>query len=221
MSGRAAFFGPNLRRARIHHGVSLETVARETKVPIALWEGLEENNFVGWPTGIYARAYVREYAELIGVDPDETVNEFCRQFPQGDRRQAALLREHAEIVGHDLAWKDDLQGASDRRVSASDDMRAAWTARSMRIAAASFDSLVVLSLASVVGLVTPFSLASRIVVASAGYYAAHVVTGGRTPAFRLLDKYLQHSEFREMFLRRTRSIFRLHRRSEGSSQGLL
>ena len=83
MSGRAAF-GPNLRRARIHHGISLEAIADDTKVPVALWEGLEDNNLAGWPRGIYARAYIREYAQIIGVDPDDTVNEFCRLFPEGD-----------------------------------------------------------------------------------------------------------------------------------------
>ena len=107
MSAREAF-GPNLRRIRIQHGISLDTVARETKVPVELWDGLEHNDFTRWPTGLFARAYIRDYAKLIGVDPESTVDEFCRWFPQGDRRVLKLVREQAQIVGHDFAGKGDV-----------------------------------------------------------------------------------------------------------------
>ena len=79
-------FGPNLRRIRIQRGVSLEQIALATKVSAALWAGLERNDLSRWPTGIYARGFVREYARAIGVDVESTVDEFCRSFPQGDRR---------------------------------------------------------------------------------------------------------------------------------------
>ena len=106
MSERAAF-GPNLRRLRIQRGVSIEQIAAATKVPAALWKGLERNDFSRWPNGIYARSFVREYAGAIGVDPESTVDDFCSWFPQGDRRAELLIRGHAEIVGHDnLEWQD-------------------------------------------------------------------------------------------------------------------
>ena len=106
MSERDAF-GPNLRRIRIQRGLSLEQLAASTKVSIALWKGLERNDFSRWPTGIYARSYVRDYAAAIGVDPESTVDDFCRWFPQGDRRAELLIRGQAQIVGHDkLEWRD-------------------------------------------------------------------------------------------------------------------
>jgi transcriptional regulator with XRE-family HTH domain len=106
MSERDAF-GPNLRRIRIQRGLSLERLAASTKVSIALWKGLERNDFSRWPTGIYARSYVRDYAAAIGVDPESTVDDFCRWFPQGDRRAELLIRGQAQIVGHDkLEWRD-------------------------------------------------------------------------------------------------------------------
>ena len=82
MSGREAF-GPNLRRVRIQHGVSLHQIATETNVSDVLWSAMEKNDFSRWPNGIFARAYIRDYAKIIGVDPDTTVDEFCRWFPQG------------------------------------------------------------------------------------------------------------------------------------------
>jgi transcriptional regulator with XRE-family HTH domain len=118
MSAHEAF-GPNLRRLRIQRGITLEQIASQTKVSIDLWKGLERNDFGRWPSGIYARSYVRSYAEAIGVDGDETVDEFCRNFPQGDRRVARLVREQAAIVGHsELVWGDEAGGrAVERRAS--------------------------------------------------------------------------------------------------------
>jgi transcriptional regulator with XRE-family HTH domain len=101
-------FGPNLRRIRLQRGITLQHISSSTKIPVELLAGLESNNFDAWPAGIYARAYIRQYAYAIGVDPDSTVDEFCRWFPQGDRRVRKLVREHAEIVGHDSEWRDEL-----------------------------------------------------------------------------------------------------------------
>jgi len=112
-------FGPNLRRLRLQHGVSVHQIAEATKVSVALWEGLERNDFRRWPAGIFARAYVREYARWIGADPEATVDEFCRSFPVADRRSRRLLREHAEIVGHTFESPEEIPPAveSDRRGS--------------------------------------------------------------------------------------------------------
>jgi transcriptional regulator with XRE-family HTH domain len=111
-------FGPNLCRIRVKKGISLFQIAEATKVSAALWSGLERNDFSHWPTGIFARSYVRQYARAIGLDPEATVDEFCRWFPQGDRRAECLVRGHAKIVGHDLAWNDEVPttaGDLDRR----------------------------------------------------------------------------------------------------------
>jgi len=109
-------FGPNLRRIRLQRGITLEHIAEATKVSVDLWAGLERNDFSRWPTGIYARSYVRSYAEAIGMDGDDTVDEFCRHFPQGDRRVARLIREQAVIVGHDqLVWGDETGGRMKER----------------------------------------------------------------------------------------------------------
>src|SRR5260221_3910182 len=99
MSAREAF-GPNLRRARVQAGVSLRTIVEATNVNEALWEGLERNDFSRWPNGISARAFVREYALMIGVDPESTVDDFCRWFPQGDRRPAPALCGAARTGDH-------------------------------------------------------------------------------------------------------------------------
>ncbi len=107
MSGREAF-GPNLRRMRIQRGVSLQQIAEETNVSEVLWAAMERNDFSRWPNGIFARAYMRDYAKMVGADPDATVDEFCRWFPQGDRRADRQIRGQAEIVNHQLTAAGEL-----------------------------------------------------------------------------------------------------------------
>ncbi|MCU1381971.1 MAG: transcriptional regulator, family [Acidobacteria bacterium] len=106
MSERDAF-GPNLRRIRVQRNISIYQIVAATNVNAALWEGLERNDLSRWPAGIYARSYVRSYAKAIGVDVESTVDDFCRCFPQGDRRAALVIRGQAEIIGHnDLQYRD-------------------------------------------------------------------------------------------------------------------
>jgi transcriptional regulator with XRE-family HTH domain len=126
MSGREAF-GPNLRRIRIQRGVSLQQIAAETNVSEVLWAAMERNDFSRWPNGIFARAYVRDYAKMVGADPDATVDEFCRWFPQGDRRAGRVIREQAEIVNHQLLPGDELPPdvTEDRRWTPAQDQPAA------------------------------------------------------------------------------------------------
>ena len=111
-------FGPRLRRERERRGISLETLAARTNVSTELWLGLESNDFSKWPGGLFARAFVRDYARVVGLVDDELVDDFCRLYPVGDRRALPKLRAQAELIGHQLNAADDPQlipGGIDRR----------------------------------------------------------------------------------------------------------
>jgi len=101
-------FGPNLRRLRLQRRLTIEEIAAATRIPAELLHSLERNDFENWPAGLFARAYVRQYAEAVGADGEATVDEFCRWFPAGDRRVGRTVREHAEIVGHASEWHDEI-----------------------------------------------------------------------------------------------------------------
>jgi transcriptional regulator with XRE-family HTH domain len=121
MSEKEAF-GPRLRRERERRGISLEHIAVITNVSVELWKGLEGNDFSQWPGGLFARAFVRDYARAIGVDADEVVDDFCRLFPVGDRRANRLIRGQSEIIGHESRYMDDpalIPGGVDRRGGAT------------------------------------------------------------------------------------------------------
>src|SRR5512134_3174515 len=99
-------FGPRLRSERERRGITLDTIASVTKVSAELWDGLERNDFSRWPSGVFARAFVRDYARAIGIDADEVVNEFCKLFPIGDRRASRLIQAQAELIGHQLTYSE-------------------------------------------------------------------------------------------------------------------
>jgi len=188
MRSREAF-GPNLRRIRIRRGVSLATIARVTKVPVALWEALEDNDLYGWPSGVYARAYIREYARLVGVDPEETVNEFCRLFPQGDRRRQRLLSEHPAVAGEGLAWSDDVPVSGDRRALAAAPAPPKIPVHQLRLMTAAADVACVLLASAVASAVLSTGYAATGFWLALLYFASSVAAVGQTPASLVGEAY--------------------------------
>jgi len=186
-------FGPRLRSERERRGISLETIAVVTNVSIDLWQGLERNDFSRWPTGIFARAFVRDYAKAVGLDADEVVDEFCRLFPIGDRRAARVIRAQAELIGHTPGYRDEakmIPGGVDRRAAAREASVEAH-ARRMRLAprsvAAAIDTVAILGAGSVAALVTALPLWPVVGVTALIYYAVSTVLAGASPGTRLTD----------------------------------
>ena len=114
-------FITRLRRHRERNRIPLEAISRDTRVKLELLEGLEKNDLSAWPRGLYARAYVRAYAAAIGLDGGDAVDEFCRLFPQGDRRTDSVIREIAAIVASPSEFRDEYQREMNRRRSPQPD----------------------------------------------------------------------------------------------------
>jgi cytoskeletal protein RodZ len=77
---RTGDFGRRLRDARERRGISLRQIANATKISVAVLEALERNDISRLPGGIFSRAFVRSYAIEVGLDPDETIQDFVAQF---------------------------------------------------------------------------------------------------------------------------------------------
>jgi transcriptional regulator with XRE-family HTH domain len=73
-----------LRRERERRGITLKTVAEQTKVAVPLLEGLESGDLARWPGGIYRRAFVKAYASALSLDPDEVVKRFEQEHPPAE-----------------------------------------------------------------------------------------------------------------------------------------
>ena len=69
-------FGENLRRERELRGIELREMAEATKISIRFLQALEQDRVDILPGGIFPRAFVRQYARYLGLDPDRLVAEF-------------------------------------------------------------------------------------------------------------------------------------------------
>lgn len=94
-------FGARLREAREARGVSLREIANATKIAIGVLEAIERNDFSKLPGGIFSRAFVRAYAQEVGLDPDEAVAEFLAALPADS--PSARLHAPPRIVDQDEA----------------------------------------------------------------------------------------------------------------------
>jgi cytoskeletal protein RodZ len=74
-------FGAGLRQRREEQQIALSTIAEQTKIKLSLLEGLERDDISRWPAGIFRRAFVRDYARAIGLQPDVVVREFLDRYP--------------------------------------------------------------------------------------------------------------------------------------------
>ena len=74
-------FGPRLRQERERRQISLTSIAANTKISQSLLEALERDDVSRWPSGIFRRAFIRSYANAVGLNADEIVKEFSERFP--------------------------------------------------------------------------------------------------------------------------------------------
>ncbi|OFW04447.1 MAG: hypothetical protein A3I61_11565 [Acidobacteria bacterium RIFCSPLOWO2_02_FULL_68_18] len=110
-----ALFAFRLRLHRERHRLPLSEIATVTRIRRERLEELESGDLSRWPRGLFARAWVRSYAVLVGLDADDTLDEFCRLFPHGDRRAREALREIAAIVGQRSEYREEAREADRRR----------------------------------------------------------------------------------------------------------
>ncbi|MGH9349351.1 MAG: helix-turn-helix domain-containing protein [Vicinamibacterales bacterium] len=91
-------FGAWLRRERERRTITVRAIADRTKIGAGLLEALERGDVSRWPGGIYRRAFVRSYAEAVGLDADLVVANFERLFPADPATAppAGAARSHGE-----------------------------------------------------------------------------------------------------------------------------
>lgn len=88
--------GPVLRDAREGLGLSLKEAERSTRIRASYLEGLEKENPAELPGKSYAQAFLRSYAEFLGLDVDELSRLYRER--SGWRRHQPRSREHASAL---------------------------------------------------------------------------------------------------------------------------
>jgi cytoskeletal protein RodZ len=75
-----ADIGPYLKSLREHYRLSISDVAARLHMRGKYIEAIEQSNFDALPSKVYARGYVANYAEFLGIDPKQVIEKcFGRQ----------------------------------------------------------------------------------------------------------------------------------------------
>lgn len=67
--------GRHLKEARLQKGMSLDDVQEVTKIRKKYLEAIEAEDYKVLPGSFYVRAFIKTYAEAVGVNPDELLEE--------------------------------------------------------------------------------------------------------------------------------------------------
>jgi transcriptional regulator with XRE-family HTH domain len=173
--------GVRLRRQRERRGLTIADISTATKIGPAMLEALERDDVSRWPSGIFRRAFVRSYAEIVGLDPEDVVREFTQCFPD----PAGPSRRTPASASGDA----DAEKSSALRLTLAEGWTAFSAARlvhdaSQRLKAVAWDAGVVVGVALLLFIATNrFWMALGI--AALCYYVGGILMIGNSPGVYL------------------------------------
>lgn len=97
--------GETLKHTREEKNLSLEELQGTTKIQKRYLQAIEKGDFDQLPGQFYARAFIKNYAEALGLDPDRLFEEYSEEIP-GPNRQwpnslpAGSVRERPQNPGY-------------------------------------------------------------------------------------------------------------------------
>lgn len=81
--------GQLLRKARTEQNITLDELQETTKIRKRYLEAIEEGKFDILPGTFYVRAFIKQYSEAVGLDPDEVFRLYAHAIPSADPEPAA------------------------------------------------------------------------------------------------------------------------------------
>ncbi len=73
--------GARLKEARLEKGYSLDDLQEITKIQKRYLVGIEEGNYASMPGSFYVRAFIKQYAEAVGLNPNEILKQYQNEIP--------------------------------------------------------------------------------------------------------------------------------------------
>ncbi|MBG9985502.1 helix-turn-helix domain-containing protein [Facklamia sp. DSM 111018] len=89
--------GTRLREARVNKGYTLNTLQQMTKIQKKYLQAIEEGHYDEVPGTFYVRAFVKQYADMVGLDGDQLLKDYANELEvQNDPSSEASLIEEKE-----------------------------------------------------------------------------------------------------------------------------
>lgn len=82
--------GSRLKEARIVKGYSLEDLQDVTKIQKRYLAGIEEGNHSMMPGPFYARAFIKQYAEAVGLDANDLLEQHKGEVPAPAKEEVRI-----------------------------------------------------------------------------------------------------------------------------------
>lgn len=79
--------GEKLQEQRKKKGLTLEEVARATKIRVSFLSAIEEGHYDRLPGSSYAHGFVKNYLEYLGLPTKEYLALFRREYDENEKRQ--------------------------------------------------------------------------------------------------------------------------------------
>lgn len=95
MSENTKSIGETLRDARIAKGFTLDDLQQTTKIQKRYLIAIEDGNFSDLPGDFYVRAFIKQYAQTVGLDGNELLDEYSDQLP------STKTQEYVDRVNED------------------------------------------------------------------------------------------------------------------------
>jgi cytoskeletal protein RodZ len=119
MIDRELTVGQNLQRKREEKNIPLQHVAEVTRITLSNLEALEKDEFYRLPAEFFARGFLRNYAKVVELDPEEVIAAYrC----QTEANKKYLLAEASappappsflkNVRNHLFDWVSTILGAS-------------------------------------------------------------------------------------------------------------
>ena len=77
-------FGASFKKAREFRGITLDQIAKETRISTRFLAAIEDEEFHLLPGGVFNRGFIRSFAERVGLDPDQAIADYERLASAGE-----------------------------------------------------------------------------------------------------------------------------------------
>lgn len=94
-------FGEKLQREREMRGITLDEIAKATKIGTRSLRALEQEDFNKLPGGIFNKGFVRAYARFLGIDEEQAVADYLAAIDEPESTTA----EGEQLKKIEANWK--------------------------------------------------------------------------------------------------------------------
>jgi cytoskeletal protein RodZ len=97
-------FGEFLRDARERRGLTIQQIARETRIPWRHLDALEHGNLDAVPGGVYRRAEIRAYADAVGLDRTLALTQFEQALESANSKPQTTVEAAPSSDRMRISW---------------------------------------------------------------------------------------------------------------------